>query len=98
VANAFCERLIGTIRRECLDWLIPISEPRLRSLLAESGSHSNRSRPHMSLGPGVPDPASRSAVLRCQQPRHRIREGLVVVAKSVLDGLHHEYSVAPAAA
>jgi transposase InsO family protein len=26
MANAICERVIGTIRRECLDWLIPISE------------------------------------------------------------------------
>jgi len=30
-ANAACERLIGTIRRECLDWLIPISENHLRA-------------------------------------------------------------------
>ena len=32
-ANAICERLIGTIRRECLDWLIPVSEAHLRSIL-----------------------------------------------------------------
>ncbi|MGZ5148007.1 MAG: hypothetical protein ACXWCP_31115, partial [Burkholderiales bacterium] len=32
-ANAICERVIGTIRRECLDWLIPISEGHLRSIL-----------------------------------------------------------------
>jgi transposase InsO family protein len=30
--NAICERLIGTIRRECLDWLIPPSESYLRSI------------------------------------------------------------------
>ena len=30
-ANAICERVIGTIRRECLDWLIPLSESHLRS-------------------------------------------------------------------
>ena len=81
-----------------LDCLIPISESHLRLLLAEWSRHYNRSRPHMSLGPGVPDPPSRSAVLQCQESRHRVRGGLVVVAKSVLDGLHHEYSVAPAAA
>jgi len=52
----------------------------------------------MSLGPGVPDPPSRSAVFQSQQSRHRIREGLVVLAKSVLGGLHHEYSFAPAVA
>jgi putative transposase len=33
MANGVCERLIGTIRRECLDWLIPISERYLRSIL-----------------------------------------------------------------
>ena len=34
-ANAFCERLIGTMRRECLDFLIPWSEKHLRRLLKE---------------------------------------------------------------
>jgi hypothetical protein len=34
-ANAFCERLIGTIRRECLDFLIPLNESHLPSLLKE---------------------------------------------------------------
>jgi putative transposase len=98
MANALCERLIGTMRRECLDCLIPISESHLRLLLAEWSSHYNRSRPHMSLGPGVPDPPSRSGAFQSQQSRHRIREGLVVLAKSVLGGLHHEYSFAPAVA
>ena len=32
-ANAICERVIGTIRRECLDWLIPLSGSHLRSIL-----------------------------------------------------------------
>ena len=32
-ANAICERVIGTIRRECLDWMIPLSEVHLRSIL-----------------------------------------------------------------
>ena len=32
-ANAICERVIGTIRRECLDWMIPMSEAHLRSIL-----------------------------------------------------------------
>jgi putative transposase len=39
MANSICERLIGTIRRECLDWLIPISETHLRWMLKEWGSH-----------------------------------------------------------
>ena len=85
-ANAFCERLIGTIRRECLDFLIPLNE---RHVLAEWVSHYNRGRPHASLGPGIPDPAG-----DCLAPSpngHRIRDGHRVVATSVLGGLHHEY-------
>jgi len=34
-ANAYCERLIGTVRRECLDWMIPLNERHLRQALAE---------------------------------------------------------------
>ena len=32
-ANALCERVIGSIRRECLDWLIPVTEAHLREIL-----------------------------------------------------------------
>ena len=96
MANAVCERLIGTMRRECLDWLIPISEPHLRSILKVWVSHYNSSRPHMALGPGVPDPPAKAGAFQTQQSRHRIGEGLVVLAKSVLGGLHHEYSLARA--
>ena len=53
-ANAICERAIGTIRRECLDWLIPMSERHLRAILKDWRAHYNGSRPHMALGPGVP--------------------------------------------
>ena len=60
-ANAFCERLIGTIRRECLDWMIPLTERHLRSILQQWAAHYNRGWPHASLGPGIPDlPASTS--------------------------------------
>ena len=40
-ANAFCERLIGTIRRECLDLMIPLNERHLRSILREWVEHYN---------------------------------------------------------
>jgi transposase InsO family protein len=62
MANAICERLIVTMRRECLDWLIPMSESHLRALLKIWVSHYNRSRPHMALGPGVPDPPPKPVV------------------------------------
>lgn len=54
-ADAFCERLIGTIRCECLDGLIVLSERHLRSVLQEWVAHYHRGRPHASLGPGIPD-------------------------------------------
>jgi len=50
-ANAICERVIGTIRRECLDWLIPISEAHLRAILKSWVEHYNCGRPHTSWGP-----------------------------------------------
>src|SRR5437762_8378318 len=51
MANAICERVIGTIRRKCLDWLIPLSEPHLRSLLTSWVAHYNAGRWRMALGP-----------------------------------------------
>jgi putative transposase len=41
MANSICERVIGTIRRECLDWLIPLSEPHVRSILRMWIAHYN---------------------------------------------------------
>jgi transposase InsO family protein len=49
-ANAFCERVIGTIRRECMDFMIPLSERHARAILREWVRHYNRGRPHASLG------------------------------------------------
>jgi putative transposase len=95
-ANAFCERVIGTIRRECLDWVIPVNEGHLRLVLREWVAHDNRGRPHASLGPGIPE-SSASDVAPASHG-HRIREGWCVVAEPILGGLHHEYRLAPRAA
>jgi transposase InsO family protein len=53
-ANAYCERLVGTIRREWLDFLIPIHERHLRQLLTEFVMHYNRGRPHSVSVPEFP--------------------------------------------
>lgn len=45
-ANAHCERLIGTIRRECLDYFIPFNASHLRRILREWMTHYNAGRPH----------------------------------------------------
>ena len=97
-ANSICERVIGTIRRECLDWMIPLSEVHLRSILKSWVEHYNGGRPHSRLGPGVPDPPRGAAVLLKSESRHRLAAGTLVLAKSVLGGLHHEYSIATASA
>jgi putative transposase len=93
-ANSICERVIGTIRRECLDWMIPLSEAHLRSILKSWVEHYNRGRPHSRLGPGVPGPPRAAELIPQSQTRHRLAAGLVVLAKSVFGGLHHEYSIA----
>jgi putative transposase len=92
-ANSICERVIGTIRRDCLDWMIPMSEKHLRAILAEWMTHYNGARVHKELGPGVPDPPKESIPIAKAESRHRLSVGTLVRAKSVLNGLHHEYSI-----
>jgi putative transposase len=94
-ANAFCERLIGTIRRECLDWVIPLNDRHVRRVLAEWVAHYNHGRPHASLRPGIPDPPREESRERAHA--HRPPVGFRVVAKPVLGGLHHEYRLESAA-
>lgn len=90
-ANAFCERLLGTLRRECLDFLIPLTEAHFRRILKEWVVHYTRGRPHARLGPGISNPpASLPAPLiigHYLPPHHR------VTAQPGLGGLHHEYGL-----
>jgi putative transposase len=96
-ANAICERLIGTLRRECLDFVIPLTEHHLRRLLHERAIHYNTGRPHMSLGPGIPQPPSSLPALLCER-RHRWPKSYHVVARPILGGLHHDYRLEQQAA
>lgn len=95
-ANAFCERVIGTVRRECLDFMIPVSERHLRRILTEWVAHYSHSRPHASLGPGIPDPMRPKAVT--EGTDYALRVDCRVRARAVLGGLHHEYRLEPLAA
>ena len=90
LANSLCERVIGTLRRECMDWIILLGEGHLRKTLSSWMAHYNRGRPHSCLGPGIPEPPSNLPV-RLQRHRHRFDRPTSVVARSVLNGLHHEY-------
>jgi putative transposase len=95
-ANAYCERLIGTMRRECLDFMIPLGEKHLRTILCEWIRHYNHGRPHRSLGPGLPVAGLKPTKLSSVN-RHQIPQGWRVAKKSILSGLHHEYKLKRAA-
>jgi putative transposase len=81
-ANAIAERLVGTLRRECLDHLIIVDERHLRLILMEYAAYYNAARPHRALDLQPPNGAS----VRAAPPTAgRLR------ARPVLGGLHHEY-------
>lgn len=88
-ANAYCERLVGTVRRECLDFLIPFGETHLRSILKEWVRHYNQGRPHLSLGPGIPEPVVMGYSVH---PHTGLSStNCRMVSRAILGGLHHEY-------
>jgi putative transposase len=93
-ANAFCERLIGTMRRECLDFVILLSERHVRAVLHVWVAHYNRGRPHATLGPDIPERCDLAPLLT----GHRLPDGQGVTANPILGGLHHEYRLTPRAA
>jgi transposase InsO family protein len=83
--NSVCERFLGSVRRECLDHLIILSEPHLQHVLAEyAGSYFNTARPHQGIGQRIPVPGDRV--------QSRFAES--VAAIPVLGGLHHDYRAA----
>jgi putative transposase len=95
-ANAFCERLIGTIHRECLDFSIALGEGHLKRILREYIRHHNRGRPHCALGPGIPELPQ--AKVSPGPHRHKLPTGHRVTSTPVLGGLHHEYGLEKEAA
>jgi putative transposase len=71
-ANAFAERFVGTVRQECLDWMLIHGHGHLQTVLEEYVEHYNRHRPHRGLDLSPPDPVPQvqittGAVIR--QPR-----------------------------
>ena len=90
-ANAFCERLVGTVRRECLDFMILLNEGHLRMTMRSWVTHYNRGRPHSSLGPGIPETAMDKPLPRSKMQGHRLPGDCEIRAKDILGGLHQEY-------
>jgi putative transposase len=78
--RAYVERVIGSIRRECLDHVIVFHESSLRRILDSYFDYYHRSRTHLSLGKDSPEP-------RPIQPP----EMGPVVAVPQVGGLHHRY-------
>jgi len=88
---AYCERLVGTVRRECLDFMILLNERHLRMTLCPWVAHYNKGRPHSSLGPGIPEKYSDGPLTGPKNHRHRLPRDCEIKAKDILGGLHHEY-------
>jgi putative transposase len=95
-ANSFCERLIGSARRECFDFMIPLNKVHIRQIFKTWTTHYNRGRPHSSLGPATPDTNIPKAELLME--RHCIPKDRRVASVSILGGLHHEYRLEKIAA
>jgi putative transposase len=79
--NACCERLLGSVRRECLDHLLILNETHLLRVLREYADFYNTDRPHQGLQQRIPDPPT-----TCNNPTG------AVYAKPILGGLHHSYA------
>jgi transposase InsO family protein len=77
-ANAIAERVIGTLRRECLDHLIVLNEQHLSSVLTEFVRYYNQGRPHRTLALQTPE-------MKLRPVSGPIR------SRPVLNGLHHVY-------
>ena len=86
-ANAICERIIGTLRRELFDRSLIVNERHLRRVLTEYLRHNNTARPHRALGQ-LPPAQADTRPPQIDLAGHQIRR------KQVLDGLTHEYQIA----
>src|SRR5258707_754024 len=76
--NGFAERLIGSIRRECLDHIIVLGEAHLRRILKSYARYYNETRTHLALDKDAP--LSRT-----------VKRAGRILCRPVLGGLHHEY-------
>jgi transposase InsO family protein len=76
--NGFAERLIGSIRRECLDHIIVLGEEHLRRILKNYAAYYNGVRTHRSLNKDAP----------ISRPVQRFG---IISSHAILGGLHHQY-------
>jgi putative transposase len=83
-ANAYAERWVGTVRAECLDWLLIVGRGHLEQVLRVYVGHYNRHRPHRALQFEAPDRPAGLTVVTTDQPGE-------VRRRDLLGGLLHEY-------
>ena len=84
-ANAFAERFVGTVRRECLDRILILGRRHLEQVLAEYIAHYNQHRPHRALDQQAPQSLGpMPASIHDPDPK-RLRKS------EILGGLIHEY-------
>jgi hypothetical protein len=84
-ANSIAERWVGSLRRECLDYVFIFNERHLRAVLAEYVQHFNRWRPHHAIGQRAP--------CAVELPICKAHDA-EVIGEPVLGGLHHVYHLA----
>jgi putative transposase len=98
-ANAYCERLIGTIRREFLDYFLVFGERHLKLILNEWVDYYNHHRPHRGKHPeGVPRiPERIGPPPPPALDRHHMAPGYEIEATPILGGLRHVYRLKKAA-
>ncbi len=84
-ANAFAERWVGTVRRDCLDWLLIASRRQLERVLRVYVEHYNTHRPHRALGLRPPAPTPRLHLADASRPGH-------IQRRERLGGLINEYA------
>jgi putative transposase len=87
-ANAICERMIGTLRRELLDRVLVVNERHLRRILTIYLHHFNTARPHRTLGQLAPAQAEIHPPTVINLADYHVRR------RAILDGLTSEYQIA----
>jgi len=87
-ANSFCERFIGSLRRECLDHMLILRRDQLHRIVQEYIKYFNRSRPHQGIGQQIPDCFDNGNPWPVSYPETET----TVISTPVLGGLHHHYA------
>ncbi|MEO8288898.1 MAG: integrase core domain-containing protein [Chloroflexota bacterium] len=90
-ANASCERFVGSVRRECTDHILILSEKRLYRVIKEYMAYYNRARPHQGIGQRIPEAARTPVEEGTTSADQADRAETKVISFPVLGGLHHDY-------